>query len=88
VIPFKQVNNLLATAMVPELTEGKTLKVAKAVLLEYSKEKELFLFPGQTDIPVIISNLVHMTQIWNNLRQACSKSKLVIPFIVITGISV
>jgi hypothetical protein len=53
VIPFKQVNNLLATAMVPELTEGKTLKVAKAVLLEYSKEKELFLFPGQTDIPVI-----------------------------------
>jgi hypothetical protein len=39
--------------MVPELTEGKTLKVAKAVLLEYSKEKELFLFPGQTDIPVI-----------------------------------
>jgi hypothetical protein len=57
VIPFKQVNKLLHTAMVPELIEGtysdklctKT-HVAKAVVLEYSMEKELFLFPGQSDI--------------------------------------
>ena len=45
--------------MVPELIEGKysdkctKTHVAEAVVLEYSKEKELFLFPGQTDIPVI-----------------------------------
>ena len=58
-ISFKQVNKLLRTAMVPEWIEGKyshegtKTHVAKAVVLEYSMEKELFLFPGQTDIPVI-----------------------------------
>ena len=44
--------------MVPELIEGKysdkctKTHVAEAVVLEYSKEKELFLFPGQCDIPM------------------------------------
>ena len=59
-ITFKQVDKLLRTAMVPELIEGThsdklctMTHVAEAVVLEYSKEKELFLFPGQTDIPVI-----------------------------------
>ena len=55
-ISFKQVNKLLRTAMVPEWIEGKyshegtKTHVAKAVVLEYSMEKELFLFPGQSDI--------------------------------------
>ena len=59
-IPFKQVNKLLHTAMVPELIEGKysdilctKTHVAEAVVLEFSMDKKLFLFPGQTDIPVI-----------------------------------
>ena len=44
--------------MVPELIEGKysdkctKTHVAKAVVLECSNEKELFLFPGLCDIPM------------------------------------
>ena len=51
VISFKRVDKLLSTAMVPEKIEGKysdkctKTHVAKAVVLEYSEEKKLFLFP-------------------------------------------
>lgn len=53
---IEEVNKLLHTTMVPELIEGKysdkctKTHVAEAVVLEYSKEKDLFLFPGKTDI--------------------------------------
>ena len=54
---IEEVDKLLSTAMVPEKIEGKysdkgtKTHVAKAVVLEYSKEKELFLFPMKEEDP-------------------------------------